>query len=163
MIPFLPYHSEVLVSSMSCGEVITRLGAFTREIDYLSQPLRAQSEDHVFNGKVSKDDFRLSLVIHKADSFLPLIKGRIESSRAGCIIFLDYSLFPGSAFFLAFWSVVTLIMALFFFFAAGEPTFAGISLAVGIGNVAFAWSHFQRKVRQSQRIFHKMLSLQKNT
>ncbi|GAB4107841.1 hypothetical protein GCM10028791_02880 [Echinicola sediminis] len=160
MLKYLPHHTEVLVSSMTCEEVITRLDAVTKDVDYLSHPLNDQGQ--LFNGKVYDHSFRLSLVVRRADSFLPLIKGKIESSHSGCIIFLDYRLFSGSVFFLVFWSIITLAMGIFFFLLAGEPWFGAISLAIGVGNVWFAWGHFKRKVRQSQKIFHEMLSLQKN-
>ncbi|QDH81509.1 hypothetical protein FKX85_06400 [Echinicola soli] len=159
---YLPHHSEILVSSMSCEEVLSRLDHVTRDVDYLSDPLSDHAREHLFNGKISDTSFRLSMVVRRADSFLPLIKGNIESTRAGCIIFLDYRLFPGSSFFMVFWSVVTLIMGMFFLFGEEQPIFAVISFAVGLGNMLFAWSHFKRKVKQSQDIFHKMLSLQKN-
>ncbi len=159
---YLPRYSEVLVSSLSLEEVIMRLESVTQKVDYLTY--RGDQPEHqpLFNGKVEKDSFRLSLVINKADSFLPLIKGKVEPTPSGCIIFLDFTLFSGSVFFLIFWSVVTLVMGLFFFMAAGEPWFALITFGVGIGNVLFAWIHFKRKVKQSQKIFHDMLSLQKN-
>ncbi len=159
---YLPQYSEVLVSSMSKEDVILRLESVTQKVDYLTYRGDQSVHQPLFNGKVEKDSFRLSLVINKADSFLPLINGEIESAPSGCIIFLDFTLFSGSAFFLIFWSVVTLVMGLFFLFAASEPWFALITFGVGIGNVIFAWTHFKRKVRQSQKIFHDMLSLQKN-
>jgi len=160
MIKYLPHYTEVLVSSMTCEEVITRLDGVTKDVDYLAHPL--QDRGQLFNGKVYDQSFHLSLVVRRADSFLPLIKGEIESTHSGCIIFLDYRLFPGSVFFLIFWSIITLAMGMFFFFVEQEPWFAMASLAIGIGNVWFAWSHFKRKVKQSQKIFHQMLSLQKN-
>ncbi|GGF34627.1 hypothetical protein [Echinicola rosea] len=163
MIKYLPHHSEVLVSSMTCEEVISRLDHVTRDVDYLSDPLSGHAKECLFNGKINEASFRLSMAVRKADSFLPLIKGKLESTRTGCIIFLDYQLFPGSSFFMMFWSIVTLAMGMFFLFGEEQPAFAMISFAVGVGNVVFAWSHFKRKVKHSQEIFHKMLSLQKNS
>lgn len=162
MIKYLPHHSEVLVSSMHCEDVISRLDQVTRDVDYLSHTLSRKGEEHLFNGKVNEDSFRLSMVVKRADSFLLLIKGHIESTHAGCIIFLDYQLFPGSTFFMVFWSIVTLALAIFFLFIQEEPVFSLISFGVGVGNIMFAWSHFKRKVKQTQHIFHRMLSLQKN-
>ncbi|MDN3668889.1 hypothetical protein QWY93_06070 [Echinicola jeungdonensis] len=159
---YLPRYSEVLVSSMSLEEVIMRLKSVTQKVDYLTYRGEQAVHQPLFNGRVEKDSFRLSLLINKADSFLPLIKGKVESTPSGCIIFLDFTLFSGSIFFLIFWSVVTLAMGIFFFFAASEPWFALITITVGVGNIIFAWIHFKRKVKQSQEIFHEMLSLQKN-
>ncbi|WP_226335373.1 ATP synthase subunit B family protein [Echinicola marina] len=159
----MPRHTEVLVSSLTCEEVITRLHTVTQEVDYLSQTSLESIDGQIFNGSIKEDSFRLSKVLTKADSFIPLIKGKIEPTGSGCIIFLDFSLFPGSAFFIIFWSVITLAMGIFFVFAADRPLLAILSLAVGLGNILFAWSYFKRKVKESQKIFHEMLSLQKNS
>jgi hypothetical protein len=156
--PFFPNHSEVLVSSWTKEEVMERVDLVTRDANFLEYELE-KNKGYQFNGTLGRDSFRLSLVITKADSFLPLIKGKLESTPKGCILFLRYSLFPGSVFFLGFWSVMTVILAIFFAMVAGNFLFSGISLAVGIGNYLFAWNHFKRKIKISQEIFHELLNL----
>lgn len=155
----LPLHTEILVSSLKCGEVVRRLDAVTRDVNFLD--VEDYHSEKKFNGKVNSDHFHLSLEVDSGDSFLPLIKGKIEPTKAGCIIFLEYKLFPGSIFFLYFWMIVTTLMGLFFLFVEQEWLFSMLSFGVGIGNLAFAWSHFNRKVIKSQKIFHEMLSLQR--
>src|SRR5690554_6414863 len=112
----------------------------TKKINYLDGPI-AKSNTYLFNGEVSRDKFFLSLIIHKADSFLPLIKGKIEPLKSGCILFLSYSLFPSSVFFLAFWGLVTLLAAAFFVLVERQWLYAAASLSVGLGNFAFAWTY----------------------
>lgn len=154
-----PHHSEILVSSFSCEEVVRKITAVTRKIDYLDY--REYSvKSYQFNGKIDESRFRLSLVIRRADSFLPLIRGKIEPTKTGCILFLKYTLFPSSIFFLAFWSVITLFMAIFFFFYENQWIYATACLTAGIGNFAFSWFYFKSKLKQSQSIFHQMLDLQ---
>lgn len=154
-----PHHSEILVSSFSCEEVVRKIAAVTKKIDYLDY--REYSvKSYQFNGKIDKSRFRLSLVIRRADSFLPLIRGKIEPTKTGCILFLKYTLFPSSIFFLAFWSVITLFMAIFFFFYENQWIYAAACLMAGIGNFAFSWFYFKSKLKQSQLIFHQMLDLQ---
>ncbi|WP_228527594.1 hypothetical protein [Pararhodonellum marinum] len=128
----------------------------TLNVNFLDIEAR-KAKGHVFNGVILENTFRLSLFIDKADSFLPLIKGSIEASEMGSILFIEYRLFPSSIFFLAFWSLVTLLMAAFFGLTAGQPLYAFISFLVGLGNYFFAWSHFRRKTRRSQLIFHELL------
>lgn len=155
---FFPSHSEVLVSSLSKEEVMERLDLVTKDANFLEFELR-ENQGYQFNGTLAEDSFRLSLVITKADSFLPLIKGKLEATPKGSILFLRYKLFPGSIFFLGFWSVVTVLLAIFFALVAGKYIFSGISLAVGFGNYLFAWNHFKRKIRVSQEIFHGLLNI----
>ena len=110
------------------------------------------------NGTLEKDRFRISLMIKKADSFLPLIKGKLDSTPSGSILFLEYSLFPGSVFFLGFWTAVSVLLGLVFGFLVEKPVFALVSFVVGIGNYWFAWNHFKRKIKISQEIFLGLLN-----
>ena len=155
----LPQHTEVLVSSLSCKEVVKRLDAVTKDITALD--VQDFSPKKIFSGRVNTDSFHLSLEMDSADSFLPLIHGKIETTQSGCILFLSYKLFPGSAFFLHFWMLVTALLGLFFLVVEQDPLYALLSFAVGLGNLAFGWAHFNRKLRKSQKVFHEMLSLQR--
>lgn len=154
-----PGYSEILVSPFTGEEVTRKLLAVTKNVNYLDGPVSLK-KTHLFNGKVDGNHFYLSLIIHKADSFLPLIKGKIEPVKSGCILFLNYSLFPASVFFLSFWGVIALLATLFFIFHEGQWLYAVTSLLIGAGNFAFAWSYFKGKLKKSQLIFHQMLSLQ---
>jgi hypothetical protein len=107
---------------------------------------------------LEEDSFSISLVIDKGDSFLPLIKGKFETTPKGCILFLKYSLFPSSVFFLAFWTIVTLLLTLFFGLVAKNLWYALISFFLGFGNYFFAWVYFKRKIKVSQAIFHELLN-----
>lgn len=156
--PFFPKQSEVLVSSLTKQEVLEKLNQVTKDPNFLDYETR-QKDHYQFNGTLKKDGFRISLVITKADSFLPLIKGKLDDTPSGSILFLEYSLFPGSVFFLGFWSVVTLLLFFFFGFMVEKPGFALISLVIGIGNYIFAWNHFKRKIKTSQKIFLELLNL----
>ena len=159
MNPF-PNHSEVLVSALSKNEVEGRLSAVTKDINFLDYEERLQ-KGFQFNGKVEKESFRLSLVVDKPDSFLPLILGKIEATPKGCILFLQYRLFPSSAFFLGFWTVITLTLAVFFGFVSQKPIYAGLSILACIGNYYFAWIYFKRKIKISQQVFHQILETKK--
>lgn len=154
-----PTYSEVLVSSLTCEEVARKIGAVTKKVDYLDVTVKKEKK-HQFNGEVDDKHFSLSLIINQADSFLPLMNGKIESTKNGCILFLNYSLFPSSIFFLVFWGVVTFFLALFFILHEKQWLHALISILAGAGNFVFAWSYFKTKLKQSQMIFHQMLSLQ---
>jgi hypothetical protein len=157
MNPF-PNHSEVLVSALSKNEVEGRLSAVTKDINFLDYEERLQ-KGFQFNGKVEKESFRLSLVVDKPDSFLPLILGKIEATPKGCILFLQYRLFPSSAFFLGFWTVITLTLAVFFGFVSQKPIYAGLCILACIGNYYFAWNYFKRKIKLSKGIFHEILNI----
>jgi hypothetical protein len=155
--PFFPNHTEVLVSAFSKKEVVDRLGKVTKNVNFLDYEARI-AKGHKFNGTLEEDRFSVSLVIDKGDSFLPLIKGKLETTPKGCILFLKYSLFPSSVFFLAFWTIVTLLLTLFFGWVAKNLWYALITFLLGLGNYLFAWAYFKRKIRISQGIFYELLN-----
>jgi len=154
---FFPNHSEVLVSTLKKEEILKRLNLVTKSANFLDYIADSNSVQ-VFNGSLEKNSFRISLVINRADSFLPLIKGEIESTPSGSILFLEYSLFPGSVFFLGFWTLLTIILALIFVLLVSNPYLAILSITLGIANYWFARSHFKRKIKISQGIFLELLN-----
>ncbi len=153
-----PKYSEVLVSSLSPEEVVGKIRSATHKVN--SQEPWEAGHKHLFNGRVGTENFRLSLKINRADNFLPLISGRIEPVSSGCILFLNYSLFPASVLFLAFWGIVTLLAAVFLILYENNFFYALVSLFIGVGNFVFAHYYFKTKLKHSQLIFHQMLSLQ---
>src|SRR5690606_15728115 len=150
-----------LVSPFSMEEVAKKIHAVTREVDYLGYPIT--KEKHHFNGVVNAATFTLSLIITRPNSFIPLIKGKIEPTNSGCILFLRYTLFPSSVFFLAFWGLICFLFALYLAFLEGRWLYAFFSLSAGMGNFVFAWSYFKTKLKESQKVFHDMLSLQEKS
>ena len=155
--PFFPNHTEVFVSAFSKKEVVDRLGKVTKNVNFLDFEAR-KAKGHKFNGTLEEDRFSVSLVIDRGDSFLPLIKGKFENTPKGCILFLKYSLFPSSVFFLAFWSIVTILLTIFFGLVAKNLWYALISFLLGLGNYLFSWAYFKRKIRISQGIFYELLN-----
>ena len=153
-----PKYSEVLVSSFSPEEVLGKIRSATFKVNG-PEPWEADNK-HLFNGRVGRENFRISLKIKRADSFLPLISGKIEPINSGCILFLDYTLFPASVLFLAFWGIVTFLMAIFLILYENNLFYALASLLAGVGNFVFAHHYFKTKIKHSQSIFHQMLSLQ---
>jgi hypothetical protein len=134
----------------------------TKEINLLEVNEFGVEERYLFNGSVHKNTFQLSMKTENPDSFLPLIRGNVETTRKGCILFLHYSFFPSTVFFLGFWVVAAFFMMLFFLTLQQDWKLAGICLVAGMGNYWFSNAHFMRKVRQSQSALHQMLDLQPN-
>lgn len=136
-----------------------RLELVTQNINYLDTANFRKNKGYSFNGSVGNNGFRISLKVDKADSFLPLIKGHIEPTAKGSIIFLHYSFFPSTEFFLGFWSVLSFLLTVFFLSVNQDWVFAALSALAGIGNYTFAFFNFKRKVKQSQKLFIEMMDL----
>lgn len=155
----LPYDSETLVSALSKEEVLGHLNRVTREVNYLDQ--RSLSKDGiVFNGLIGQNGFRISKVVNRADTFLPLILGKIEATPRGCILFINYRLFPGALFFIAFWSIILLAFTAFYSFLLPNYAYASICFILGLGNYFVAMYFFNRQVKASRKVFHKLIDFQ---
>jgi len=162
MVKLSPTYDEILVSPLPAEEVMKKVLRVTKDMNLQELPIFGAGEKFLFNGTVRKNTFQLSMKNENADSFLPLISGRAEPTRKGCILFIHYSFFPSTVFFLGFWIVVSFFMMLFFLTLQQDWKLAALSLVAGGGNYWFSSMHFRRKVRQSQKVLHYMLDLQPN-
>jgi len=160
MVRLVPDCSEAFVTTLGSKEVMERLELITKSVDYLDETRFLPSNKSVFfNGNIGENSFRISKIIDKADSFLPLIKGEISPLPKGCLVSLNYSFFPGASFFLGFWAVVSFGLTVLFLAVVQDWKLALLCFSVGLGNYGFAWSHFKRKVRESKALFHKQMKL----
>lgn len=155
----IPVHTETIVSVLSKKEVLGHLMRVTSEVNYLDQRSRG-NKDVKFNGMVGQNGFRVSKVVDKGDTFLPLIIGEVEETPRGSIIFLKFKLFPGATFFLVFWSIVLVAFAGFFFFMIHNFNYGVICASLAIANYALAIYFFNRQVKSSRKIFHQLINFQ---
>jgi hypothetical protein len=155
----LPYHSETLVSALSKQEVLGHLIRVTSEVNFLDQRTR-RNKAILFNGIVGQKGFRISKVIDKGDTFLPLVLGQIEETPRGSIIFLKYKLFPGAIFFLVFWTLILTGFVLYFFTLVQNFNYGAICLALAIVNYGMAIYFFNRQVKASRKVFHQLINFQ---
>jgi hypothetical protein len=155
----LPNDSETLVSALSKEEVLKHLNRVTREVNYLDQRTQVRG-DILFNGLVGQKGFRISKVVDRGDTFLPLILGKVEATPRGSIIFINYRLFPGALFFLAFWSIILLAFTAFYSFQIPNYGYASICFSLSLVNYVVAMYFFNRQVKSSRKVFHQLINFQ---
>ena len=156
---FLPFHSETLVSALSREEVLGHLIRVTKEVNFLDT--RTQQDPKIrFNGMIGQEGFRISKAIKKGDSFLPLITGEVESTPRGSIIFIRYRLFPMTAFFMGFWSIVLICFTGFYFGVEGNAVNGSICLGLALLNYILGIFFFHRQVKASREVFHQLINFQ---
>lgn len=142
---------------MSQEEVLGQLRAVTREANFLDARTQTLA-DVKFNGLVGRQKFRISRVIRRGETFLPLIEGRVEETPRGSIIFLAYRLFPVALFFLIFWSVVLVSFAIFYGLALENWQNAMICSLLAVVNYMLCVFFFHRQVKASRAIFHQLIN-----
>jgi hypothetical protein len=155
----LPYHSETLVSALSKKEILGHLIRVTREVNYLDA--RSMSDSRIkFNGMIGQEGFRISKVINRGDTFLPLITGEVESTPRGSIIFIKYRLFLGAVFFLVFWSLILVAFMAFYIAVVGNLSYGLICLGLAVFNYLLGMFFFHRQVKASREVFHELINFE---
>lgn len=153
---WLPVENETLVLPYSGDKVFERLRKATRPLEpYL--PLSVQEEDFRFNGVIEVDEFRLSRKITRPNSFLPVITGKVAPTSKGCIVFLSYRLFSSTLLFIGFWSVLTLLISLYFFLYEKLYTYGTIAVIIGVANYMIALLNFRKQVAISSQLVKQTL------
>ncbi len=148
----LPSHYETLVLPLSAQEIFNRFSKVTKN-DFAS----IQDKSILFSGWVKEDRFRISLKVNRPNNFLALIKGRIESTSSGSLVFLDYQLFPTTKLFVTFWLLFALLFTAIvsFQFSSTWYLFSGLTVAVGIYWIT--WSNFNIQFKIAREIILKIL------
>jgi hypothetical protein len=158
VIRFLPFSRETLVSNHSAEELYRKLWQVTKPVRSEKWMPDVPEQDFKFNGWVKGDRFRLSRKIKRANNFLPIMSGRIETTSMGSIIFINYQLFFSTTVFLVFWSAITLLFSLYFFVYEQIYINAAASLLLGIVNYVVAVMNFKKEVRISSRYIQEVIA-----
>ncbi len=151
----LPRNRETIVLPFSAREVYERIWKSVKPIEEGFLTFDDPDTQFLFNGWVKQDKFSISLKIARPQNFLPVITGTIEETSTGSIIFVKYRMFPVSKAFLLFWSVITLLIALFFGYV-DRYVFAAVSVCLGVSNYAVAAANFSIQVRRSSRVLRSL-------
>lgn len=154
----LPLFEETLVLPFQLEETRRRIRIATRPLEKEVEYSETVEENFLFNGWVKENRFRISRKVRHPENFLPIIIGEIEGTSAGSILFIRYRLFFSSAVFLIFWSVISLLLCLFFLFVHQQYIYATIAGILGILNYVVATKNFHLQIRSSRRALDKALS-----
>lgn len=154
----LPFYQETIVLPYEASETIWRLQKAIRPLEKGVEYSEENEHKFLFNGWLKKGNFRISRRIEHPENFLPLMSGRIEGTSVGSILFVRYRLFSSVMIFLIFWSIISLLLSLFFLLAHQETLYAAIAVGLGIINYIIATKNFFLQVRSSQRALDKALN-----
>ncbi len=152
MINLLPSHDETLVLPLSVEEVVKRLSGITR-----NDLAAIQDKSVLFSGWIKEDRFRISLKVSRPNNFLTLIKASIESTSSGCLIFIDYQLFPTTKLFVSFWLLLTFLFSIAVGFQYSSFWYALGGVAIAICIYLITWSNFHLQLNMARTELLKVL------
>ena len=154
----LPLKTETFVLPISAEEVEKKLWDAVFPVKAGENMPDKADAFFLFNGWVKGRSFRISRRINTPENFLPLMKGNIEETSLGSLLFIHYSLFFSSIFFLIFWSVITIFLTFFFIYFYNIVLYGAIAFGLGMGNYIIAIANFNIQVRKSRELLNKVLT-----
>jgi hypothetical protein len=153
VISLLPSHHETIVLPYSAETVFRKMYWATSDKPFL-QP---DEQNLKFNGWVKEHRFRISQRVHRANNYLPLVIGEIESTSSGCILFIDYKLFPTTRMLLVLWTILLVLGSLIFSYQTQNIAY----LAGGFAAIALihfvVWSNFNLQLDITRKALHQLV------
>jgi hypothetical protein len=150
-----PEKNETLVLPLSRAQVCNVLD---KNIRPLEKGYRRYDPAFLFNGWIKKEKFCISRLIRHPDNFLPLINGHIDATSRGSLLYLRYRLFPSTLYFLIFWSILTVMMAVFFFVVYGLFWYGIVSLSLGAMNYLVTILKFNKEFQRTQLLIRQLFN-----
>lgn len=155
MISLIPRSTETLVAAWESTVVARRLADATVERLLVHEPV--PGKEIYFTGRVSEDRFYVSLKLTRPNSFVPIVSGSIEPTSSGCIIFLQYRLFPSVRLFLTFWIILTFFFGVLLSFEYKNLWFISGSIAIAALILFVAWGNFRIQRKLTREALRKVL------
>lgn len=156
----LPLYQKTIVLPINEQETAWRLEQVIRPLIKDVEYAEEAEASFLFNGWIKENQFRISRKIRHPETFLPIIIGRIEGTSVGSILFIQYRLFFSAAMFLIFWTIVCLLMSLFFLILHQEYIYAAVAFGLGLSNYIIATKNFHIQVRDSQKTLNEALKFE---
>lgn len=156
MLSLFPYKEETRLATIPEKQFYSNLEKYIKPVDQKKQVL--DKNDYLFNGTWDKDSFSMSLILSISNNFVPIITGRIVTSEEGILIKLKYELFPATRKLLLFWTIISLLITVFFIGIYQAWLYGSISFGFCIVNYVLSRENFKIQVRKSKRMVEKLFS-----
>ena len=154
MISLLPAFHETIVLPQEATKVFQKLSTTTSNKPFI----QSDEKSLFFNGWVKEEKFRISLRVHRANNYLPLVIGQIESTSSGSILLVDYVLFPTIRLLLTLWTILLMLGSVIGSYQTKNILYllGGILIIVVIH--AIVWSNFNLQLKPTREALHNVLS-----
>ncbi|TAF64413.1 MAG: hypothetical protein EAZ55_11290 [Cytophagales bacterium] len=161
---WLPLQRMVIVSEKTPEEIVQKLRNVTLETNTIALPeiikQRNQKQNWAsrFIGTVQPLSFRICPYVPYTEYFLPLIKGKIERSSRGCIVFLQYSFFPSTLLMLSLGGVAGIVSAFLQLIFKKNFLFFLFLLIIYIGLYSIILFNFKQKIKAIMQSMDQLLA-----
>jgi hypothetical protein len=156
MTAFFPKETETRLVQYDKDHLIDRFEKYIKPIENKAE--RTNSNDFLFNGVWNHEGFSISLILRISNNFIPIIHGKYLNSNEGTLLQLTYEMFPATKKLLLFWTVITMLITIFFIGLYQAWLYGAISFGFCLVNYILSRENFKNQVRKSKRMIEKMLS-----
>ncbi len=156
MISFFPIQSETRLVPL---EKETLDGKLEKHIKTIKRNgFQEEPKAHIFNGIWNEEGFTISLKLKISNNFIPIINGSYIVTEGEILIKLTYEMFPATKKLLLLWTVLTILITLFFVVLHQAWLYGAISFGFCLVNYILSIENFKLQVGKSKRMLDKMLS-----
>ena len=146
MIRLLPHTTRTLVVAEPWHAVAEKIAL------QLSKPVVSFHYPMV-GGWIKNERFHLVIRLRRHQAFQPVIKGKIEPTSLGCLIFLDYALPRATRLFLLLWTLFLLFLGIIVGYQYNDLVLGLAFVVIIIFIHVVAWSNFKLHIKPSHNIF----------
>jgi hypothetical protein len=156
MISFFPVKQETRLVTIPKHQLLKNLERFIKPV----KPAEAVNlrRDYLFNGSWNQEKFTISLILKVSNNFIPIIAGDMLFSEEGTLVKLTYELFPATKKLLMLWTIITLLITLFFIGIYQAWIYGAISFGFCVVNYVLSRENFKIQTRKSRRMIEKIFS-----
>lgn len=150
MISFLPSYHETLVLPTSADTVYGLLSTATSNQSPAGEAI-------LFTGWVKADRFRISMRMRRPNTYLPLVTGLIESTSSGCLLLMDYQLYPTTRLLITLWTIGISLAGIIIAFQSKNILFLLVSVSIIAAILFIVWSNFKLQLAPTRKAFQQLL------
>lgn len=154
----LPVRHSTFVVSYPAEEVMARLHRAVKTADFSFYQGAVIEDTSYFVGTIKDNQFIISRKFAQYQNFLPRIKGRVESTSIGSIIFVSYSIFYSAAVMIILFSLIALFIGLVFLLFEHNVAVFMLSMGAFLLNYVVTIVNFNRQVDMSRQELEKLLN-----
>ncbi len=159
--PLFPYTKSVIPLALDAETAENLLKLTTTKTENYHEFIRTRRSVSLekFQGVVKNGTFKISKKVYYPQNYLPLIKGNFEPTKSGCVVFVEYSLFPGTKFLFYLWSFLTIVIALVFLFYKPNYLYASLAIIFFLLNYVVAIANFNIHTKDSKKLLQEVFEL----
>ena len=156
MISIFPRLEETRLVSLQEEELLDNFENLIKPVKQVEEG--KSSKEYAFNGTWNRDGFSISLILKISNNFIPIVNGKLLPSEEGILVKMDYELFPSTKRLLLFWTIIGILLTLFFAVFYQAWLYAAICFGFCVVNYVLSRENFKIQTRKTKRQVERLFT-----